>query len=474
MWKTRIIALLLIVAGLGIGYFNYASQFKPESKVAKFPFKLGLDLNGGTHLVYQADVSKLDKKDISVSMDALRNVIEARVNLFGVSEPIVQVEEGGVLGNVATDQKLIVELPGVTDVATAVALIGKTPLLDFKILKDSDRAEFAKREEAVRLAIDGVQINGEAATTAVIQKLKPANELFINTQLTGRLLQRAQLEFNGTTGEPVVSLVFNTEGKELFAKITKENVGNILAIFLDGRAISLPVVRQEILDGKAQISGGFTTKEAQSLVRDLNYGALPVPIELLSTQTVGASLGQDALAGGVKAGALAFLVVSIFLIIWYRLPGALAVLSLAMYSVIMLAIFKLIPVTLTAAGIAGFILSIGMAVDANILIFERMKEEIARGTNVYDAIREGFARAWFSIRDGNLSSIITALVLYYLSNTSVVKGFALIFGIGVLVSMFTAITVSRTFLLAVATKGNGKVMRFLLNNGFRRAKVAKA
>jgi protein-export membrane protein SecD len=189
---------------------------------------------------------------------------------------------------------------------------------------------------------------------------------------------------------------------------------------------------------------------------------------------VGASLGQNALAGGVKAGALAFLVVSIFLIIWYRLPGALAVLSLAMYAVIMLAIFKLIPVTLTAAGIAGFILSIGMAVDANILIFERMKEEIARGTDVYAAIREGFARAWFSIRDGNLSSIITAVVLYYLSNTSVVKGFALIFGIGVLVSMFTAITVSRTFLLAVATKGNGKVMRFLLNNGFRRAKVAKA
>ncbi len=471
MWKTRIVAFILILAGLGIGYFNYTSQFNTESKMARFPFKLGLDLNGGTHLVYKADVSKIDKKDISVSMDALRNVIEARVNLFGVSEPIVQVEEGGVLGNVATEQKLIVELPGVTDVATAVALIGKTPLLDFKILRDSDRAEAAKREEAMRFAIDGVQINGATTTMATIRKLKPASDLFIPTQLTGRLLQRAQLEFNGTTGEPVVSLVFNTEGKELFAKITKENVGNILAIFLDGRPISLPVVRQEISDGKAQISGGFTTKEAQALVRDLNYGALPVPIELLSTQTVGASLGKDALAGGVKAGALAFLVVSIFLIIWYRLPGALAVLSLAMYSVIMLAIFKLIPVTLTAAGIAGFILSIGMAVDANILIFERMKEEIARGTDAYGAIKEGFARAWFSIRDGNLSSIITALVLYYLSNTSIVKGFALIFGIGVLVSMFTAITVSRTFLLAVATKGNGKVMRFLLSNGFRKAKI---
>ncbi len=474
MWKTRIIALLLIIAGLGIGYFNYASQFKPESKVARFPFKLGLDLNGGTHLVYKADVSKLDKKDIATSMDALRNVIESRVNLYGVSEAIVQVEEGGVIGNTSTDQKLIVELPGVTDVAVAVELIGKTPLLEFKILKDSDRAEVSKRQEAMDLAIAGLQINGATSTMATIQKIKPVSELFIPTQLTGRLLQNAKLEFNGTTGEPVVSLVFNSEGKELFAKITKENIGNILAIFLDNRAISLPVVRQEISDGKAQISGGFTTKEAQELVRDLNYGALPVPIDLLSTQTVGASLGQNALSGGVKAGAYAFIIVSIFLIIWYRLPGALAVLSLAMYSVIMLAIFKLIPVTLTAAGIAGFILSIGMAVDANILIFERMKEEIARGTDVYGAIREGFARAWFSIRDGNLSSIITAIVLYYLSNTSIVKGFALIFGIGVLVSMFTAITVSRTFLLAVATKGNGKMMRFLLGNGFGRTKVAKA
>ncbi len=263
-----------------------------------------------------------------------------------------------------------------------------------------------------------------------------------------------------------MTITFNGEGQKLFAKITKENVGKILAIFLDEAPISMPVIRTEITSGDAVISGGFKVDEAKALARNLNYGALPVPIELVSTQTVGASLGEDALRSGVRSGVIAFAIISLFLIIWYRLPGVLASLSLLMYVVLNLVIFKFL-VTLTAAGVAGFILSMGMAVDANILIFERMKEELARGRELRDAMKEGFARAWTSIRDSNLSSIITAVILYWFASTSLIKGFALVFFIGVVTSMFTAITVSRTLLFALGVKGQGKVLKFLFRSGIK-------
>ena len=229
--------------------------------------------------------------------------------------------------------------------------------------------------------------------------------------------------------------------------------------------ISNPVIRDEITEGKAQISGGFTPEEAKQLVRDLNYGALPVPVELIGTQSIGASLGEKAVHASIKAGIIAFLVVALFLILWYRLPGLVAVIALAIYVVLNLAVFKMIPVTLTSAGIAGFILSLGMAVDANILIFERLKEELKRGRDLHDAIHEGFSRAWLSIRDSNLSSIITAVVLYYFASTSIIKGFALVFGIGVVVSMFTAITVTRTILLAFGFSGASRAVKFLFGHG---------
>lgn len=387
-------------------------------------FKLGLDLNGGTHLVYKADVSKLQPSDIGPSMQALRNVIEKRVNVFGVSEPLVQVEQGGVLGSKEAEHKLVVELPGVTDIDQAIAMIGKIPKLEFVLIK---------REQ---------QANG--STTAKI----------IPTGITGAQLQHAQVHFDPNTNVPGVILDLNSEGRELFAKVTKDNVGEILGIFLDGEELSLPTIRQEIKDGKAIISGSFTVKESQALVRDLNYGSLPVPIELISTQTVGSSLGQGALYGGVKAGVVALVIIALFLIIYYRLPGVVATLALGVYSVIMLALFKFIPVTLTAAGIAGFILSIGMAVDANILIFERMKEELKRGKNQWDAMHEGFARAWLSIRDSNTSSILTGLILYFFGNSSIITGFALVFIIGVFVSMFSAITASRIFLYSISRTKN--------------------
>lgn len=438
--KTRILAVFLLILAFGVSLYVYKGT----------PFKLGLDLNGGTHLVYRADVSKIASDEVVGSMNALRDVIERRVNVFGVSEPIVQIESNNFLSSKGSEEKLIVELPGVTNIEEAIKSIGSTPFLDFKILTDAD----AK-------AVDALKLENAELEKEIKKRLK-------DTGLTGRMLEKAQLVFDQTTNQPIVSLVFTDEGRTLFAKITKENTGNILGIFLDGTAISLPVIRDEIKDGKATISGSFDLKTAQALVRNLNYGALPVPIELISTQTIGPSLGAAAVNGGVRSGVISFIVISIFLVFWYRLPGLVSVVSLGVYTVIMLALFKFIPVTLTAAGIAAFILSIGMAVDANILIFERMKEELKKGRGISDAMHEGFARAWNSIRDSNISSIITGAILYYFGSTSVITGFALVFVVGVVVSMFTAITASRLFLYAVAPKKNTRLSTFLISNGFTR------
>lgn len=443
MFKYRIYAFILILISVGIGYFVYFT----ENKDSSLKFKLGLDLNGGTELVYRADTSKVDPKDIKDRMTALRNVIEKRVNPFGVGEQVVQIEKAGVFGS-NQENRLIVALPGVTDVEQAKERIGKTPLLEFKLV----------RPEAEKFTEEDI-------------KNKTVNDIFQDTELTGRFLKSSSLEFGNTLNEPVVAIQFDSEGEKLFAKITKENVGKVLAIFLDGNLISQPVIREEIRGGRATISGGFTgqdgLKQAKSLAGNLNLGALPVPITGVSTQTVGASLGSKALDAGIKAGIYAFVIIGLFLIVWYRIPGLIAVLSLSAYVAINLALYKIIPVTMTSAGIAGFILSVGMAVDANILIFERMKEELKRGRGLEESMKDGFSRAWLSIRDSNISSIITALVLFIFSSNSIVKGFALVFGIGVGVSMFTAITVSRTFLFAVKSRREGKIARFLFSSGIR-------
>ncbi len=443
MIKRRFWALVLILAAALIGYFVYSS----ENPTSSHKFRLGLDLNGGTELVYKPDLtqSSTTPEDLVSSMNVLRDVIERRVNTFGVSEPVVRVERVGFTGG-QNEEQLTVELPGVTDIDKAIAMIGATPTLDF------------------RLVASGTENLTEAELQEKI-KTVGLDKVFIPTGLTGKLLQKSTLEFDQTTGQPQVSLQFNSEGDALFAKITRENVGRRLAIFLDGDVKSMPLIREEIKGGNAVISGGFVgssgIKEARLLVDNLNLGALPIAIQLISTQTVGASLGHDAVDASVKAGWIAFLIVALFLILLYRLPGLLAVVALAIYTVINLALFKLIPVTLTAAGIAAFILSVGMAVDANILIFERTKEELKRGRELGDAIEEGFKRAWTSIRDSNISSMITAIILYMFSSTSVVKGFALVFFIGVLVSMFTAITGTRTLLLAIKHDHAGKALRWL-------------
>ncbi len=450
MIKRRFWAVVLILVAALIGYFVYATQKNPSSN---FPFRLGLDLDGGTELVYKPDLSSTSTvpTDLASSMSVLRDVIERRVNTFGVSEPVVRVEQVGFTGS-SDNEQLIVDLPGVTNIDQAVAMIGATPTLDFRLLASSS-TNFTE-----------AQLQAEIASTSM-------DSVFIPTGLTGEYLESSQLQFDPTSGEPEVSLQFNSKGADLFASITKNNVGRKLAIFLDGYMESLPTIQEEIDGGQAVISGGFTgstgIKDAQSLVNNLNLGALPIPIQLISTQTVGASLGHDAVQASTKAGIIAFIVIAIFLILIYRLPGLLAVIALCIYTIINLAIFKLIPVTLTSAGIAAFILSVGMAVDANILIFERMKEEFRRGREIGDAVSEGFHRAWTSIRDSNISSMITAVILYMFSSTSVVKGFALVFFIGVAVSMFTAITASRTLLLAIKHDHAGKFLKWLFGGSMK-------
>lgn len=429
--KYRFWAIIIIAASIMLGYWIWNSQVTGSNK-----FKLGLDLSGGTHLVYRADTTVIAKSDISDAMDTLRDIIERRVNMFGVSEPIVQVEQGGVLGGDIKEQRLIVELPGVTDINEAIKKIGETPILEFKLLS----------------AAGEQQIKNSNKDQQTINQLINAPDMFVETGLTGRMLKRASIQFDQTMGsKPIIGLKFNEEGSQLFAKITRENIDRVLGIFLDGNLIEAPYIKEEITGGEAVITGDFTVDQAKQVVRDLNYGALPMPISLVSTETIGATLGDKAIDASVKAGIYAFIVVALFLIIWYGSRGLVAALALAIYTVINLALFKLIPVTLTAAGIAGFILSIGMAVDANILIFERTKEELKRGKDKISALKEGFHRAWTSIRDSNLSSIITAVILYYFASTPVIRGFALVFFIGVLVSMLTAITISRTILFALTS-----------------------
>ncbi len=609
------------------------------------PFRLGLDLQGGTHLVYVADMKDIPDGERGDAMSGVRDVIERRVNAFGVAEPIVQVNKSGEAW------RLIVDLAGVKDISQAIKLIGETPILEFKepndqpareltadekkamdehnadadkrakaLLKDAlkkdadfdalakeksedatakenggdigfvskdspysalvarvyamdpkpgavlnqlvtdadghhvvkfeekkeagkevqashilvcwqgaERCDQTRTKEEAKAIIDKVKGEvtpanfgakakeysddksnkdaggdlgkfGRGAMVAAFEepafalekgkisdvvespfgyhliyktgeeptyeyKLRhilvktksaadylPAADPWKNTALSGKDLKRSTLQFHPQTNEPQVGIEFNDEGKKLFADITSRSVGKPVAIYLDGQPISIPTVNEPIRDGNAVISGNFTIPEAKLLVRRLNAGALPVPVTLESQQSVGASLGKESLDSSLKAGLMGFLIVAIFMLLYYRLPGLIAIIALALYSAVNLALFKLIPVTLSLSGIAGFILSVGMAVDANVLIFERMKEELLRGRTLGSAIDEGFKRAWNSIRDSNFTSLISCTILFYTSS-SLIKGFAFTLALGILVSMFSAITVSRTLLRLVAGWG---------------------
>jgi len=436
MTRFRVFAIVALVVGLLLAYFVWATETNPTSK---YRFKLGLDLAGGTELVYKADMSQTPSGEQSDALSALQDVIERRVNLFGVAEPLVQTEQAGTLSG-TTEDRLIVDLPGVTDIKAAIAALGETPMLEFRL---ENTTTVGTTTEAV----------------------------YIATGLTGRYLSNAALQFgSGATAglsAPQVILNFNSDGAALFEKITSENVGKTLAIFLDGQPISTPVIQEAIPGGQASISGRFTATEARDLVRNLNFGALPVPITLESSSAVGPTLGAAAVDAGLIAGLIGFAVIALFMIAWYRLPGIIAIIALAEYLIFMLAVIKIIPVTLTASGIAGLIISAGMAVDANVLIFERTKEELREGKNPREAVHIGFSRAWTAIRDGNLTTIISGVILFWLG-TSIVQGFALVLVLGILVSFISAVSLSRVFLLAIVPEEGHGVWKFLLGSGFHK------
>ncbi len=441
--KTSIslIFIFILAASAGIldypKYFNQGVDFiNAKEEVIKIPhfpeisFKLGLDLQGGSHLVYEADLSQIGEKEKADSMSGLRDVIERRVNLLGVSEPVVQIQ----------NERLIIELAGIKDVNEAIKMIGQTPYLEFK--------EQRPEEETQKIIAKQKEVEGK--NLEELQKLPDwqlalEDPYFQATSLTGKYLKKAELGFDQTNPKPMVLLQFNDEGAKIFEELTSKNIGKQLAIYIDQAPISAPTVQEAISGGKAQITGNFTMNTARDLVRNLNAGALPVPIKLISQQTVGPMLGKISLEQSLKSGIFGFLAVILFMIIFYRFPGILASLALGIYIALVLAFFKLIPVTLTLAGIAGFILSIGMAVDANILIFSRMREEIRQGKSFSASVEEGFRRAWPSIRDSNFNSLIVCAILFTFA-TSFIKGFALTLGIGVLASMFSAIFITRIFL----------------------------
>jgi len=403
-----------------------------DVKIGNISFKrdikmhLGLDLAGGSQLTFEADMSKVPAGGQADALTGVRNIIENRVNLFGISETTVQTS------NFEGKDRIIVELPGVSDTVSAIELIGKTAQLSFAEIQE-------------------ITPEGESTPSATL----------VPTDLTGADLQSAQVLFDRNTGSPAISIQFTEEGGKKFADITSRNVGRELPIILDNQIISAPTVQEQITGGSAQISGKFTVDEAKQLSIQLNAGALPVPVNLIEQKTVEATLGAMSVKQSILAGAVGLVMVGIFMIVSYGTLGIVADIGLFIFSVISLALYKLIPITLTLPGIAGFMLSIGMAVDSNILIFERFKEEkLIR--NIPDALEVSFGRAWDSIRDANVATIITSLILMnpmdwdFLPSSGPVRGFAITLLIGVVLSLFTGIYVSRNLLRLFIKERKGK------------------
>jgi len=383
--------------------------------------KQGLDIQGGMQVVLRADMSKIDAASRADALKSAQEIIRRRVDMFGVSEPLVQTAQSG------TEQRIIVELAGVSNPTQALNLIGTTALLDFRLQDSSPSAQATQ------------------SAAAFLSQFKP-------TGLTGKQLKRSSIQYDPKTGQPVVAMEFSPEATQAFAELTQQNTGRVLAIFLDGFPVSLPRISTPILDGRAIITGNFTLDQAKQLNIQLNAGALPVPIEVIEQHNIGASLGQSAVKQSLFAGAVGLACVVFFMVMYYGWKGVLASVSLVIYAVFTVAIYKLIGVTLTLPGIAGLLLTIGMAVDSNILIFERMKEELRVGQPFDRALELGFGRAWDSIKDANVTTIFTALVLInpldlsFLNTSGLVRGFGITLLIGVLTSLFTGLVVTRTLM----------------------------
>jgi len=396
---------------------------------------LGLDLRGGMQVLLEADVPE-DQTIESDAMEAARGIVESRVNGLGVTEPIVQA-----VGN----RRVLVELPGIQDPEAAVATLKETGMMEWV---DTGATYL---EPGTIIETDyGLSAEATAAMTETT---------VYRTVLTGADLKSANVDFD-QSGLPVIAFELTGDGATVFADHTANNINNFLAIALDKTIISCPRIQTTIPDGRGTITGQFSIEEAKATVLQLRYGSLPIPLKVVETSAVGPTLGQESVDKSVRAGAIGLAIVLLFMLIYYRLPGFLADLALIIYALLTFALYRLIPVTLTLPGIAGFLLSVGMAVDANILIFERMREELRQGRTLQRAIEVGFRRAWTSILDSNISTWITCLILWLFGNSfgaSVVKGFAVTLGLGVLISMFTAVTVTRTFIHTAFAIGGEKL-----------------
>ncbi len=431
--NQRWIIPILIILAISI-YINlpnhpgiHIGNFNKEIKT-----HLGLDLVGGVQALLEADLP--EEVDISQeNMQTARGIIEDRVNGLGVSEAVVQI---------AGDRRILVELPGEQDPKKALSTIRETALLEFVDFKD------VSVQEASLLFNTKIETDYQTSADNEVSTTSGPNDPVFHTVLTGASIKQVGVTTDAI-GNPRVIFELTPEGSIIFSEFTAANIGNMLAIVLDKEVISTPRIDDAITGGQGSISGNFTIESANDLAIQLRYGSLPIPLKVVQTQTIGPTLGEDSLNKSLIAGIIGMGVVMVFMALYYRLPGLIADLALLMYALITFAVYRWIPVTLTLPGIAGFILTFGVAVDANVLIFERMKEELRKGRTIEQAITLGWERAWPSIRDSNISTLITSAILFWFGSTygaSIVKGFSLTLAIGVLVSMFTAITATRTFL----------------------------
>ncbi len=397
------------------------------------PLKKGLDIAGGVQLLLEADMSKIDEADRLDALAAAVEVVRNRIDAYGVSEPVIQTAING------EQYRIIVELPGVDNADQALSLIGKTALMDFRLQDASKAAQITNSSEAT-------------SDAEYINQYLTYLDSFNKTDLTGAMLKKANSTYNQQTGQPVIGLEFTTEGREIFARLTKENIGGVLGIFIDDMPVTAPQIESAIVDGNAIISGQFTRKSSQELAIQLNSGALPVPLAVLQQKEVGASLGADSINESMLAGIIGLGLVCLFMIFNYGKKGVIADVGLIIYAVLIIALYKIFGITLTLPGLAALLLSIGMAVDANILIFSRLQEELLIGKSLNRARELAFGRAWDSIRDANAITIAIAIILInpfnfnFLNSSGMIRGFGITLLLGVITGLFTGIFVSRTLL----------------------------
>lgn len=442
-WKILLLIAICFFIALPTqfswGNFNFdKTRFHPTIFGKQWnlspPLQLGLDLAGGVQLTLQAEMSGIDEADRLLALEAAADIIRSRIDAYGLASPTIQT---AVYGN---DYRILVELPGIDDVSQALALIGTTAQMDFRLQTASAAA-----------ALDATYpLASESAFQ--LDRYLALMESFTPTPLQGSMLKKAVAGFDPQTNQPIVSLTFNAEGKEIFAQLTKDHQGEILGIFLDGFPLTMPTINTPIVDGQAMLTGGFSVAETKKLAIQLNSGALPVPLEILSQSQVGASLGSDSIRQSVFAGIVGLALVALFMILNYGRQGLIATAGLLIYAILMVAIYKIFAITLTLPGIAALMISIGMAVDANILIFSRLKEELALGKPWVIAREASFGRAWDSIRDANVITIFTAFILInpwdfsFLNTSGTIRGFGITLFLGVIVGLFTGVVVVRTLM----------------------------